>query len=398
MSEALAELGLEIRDVTVELRQHESRQKIKFPWREWVQQAAGRSVAVYVDASTGEHENGDQWLQGAGVGVVVQIAEEWWTLSVPLPAQYDTTTGETIGLAPARAVTKRLAEGAGSVKVVYNAQAAAQILEASGHRQRHPVRRAVHVATPEAESMEWGVRSHQEEKEDGEGSTPEGPRADRERRVLINELADEGAEWAARMSAEGKRASLPLAIEAVFGVLKKSGEPGRPALQRRIHTLEHWREPRSLHPRIVELRKEFPDEILTVIPAAPGHVAPSVAGVWKICEERRGHNEIPVPVLPHAVAAGDPPAGGEMASTRHERTADQKQVPDDHERHSGSRGGDPGLGSGPQTQVRTAPSTGEGRDQELGKGSTPVPEHDRQGVGGGRQEGEGRGQGAWEGK
>ena len=37
-------------------------------------------------------------------------------------------------------------------------------------------------------------------------------------------------------------------------------------LQWRIHTPEHWREPRGLHPRMEELLKEFQEEILTTVP------------------------------------------------------------------------------------------------------------------------------------
>ena len=68
------------------------------------------------------------------------------------------------------------------------------------------------------------------------------------------------------MSAEGKRASLPMDIEEAYRVYKKGGGPGRPVLQWRIHTPEHRREPRGLHPRMEELLKEFPEEILTTVP------------------------------------------------------------------------------------------------------------------------------------
>jgi hypothetical protein len=195
---------------------------------------------------------------------VVQMAGEWWRLAVPLPAEFDNTTGETIGLSLARVVARGLSESAASVEVVYDAQAAAQILGAKVHRQRHPVRRAVRKATTSSASTEWWVRSHQEEREgETEATTAQ---SDKERRIEGNEMADEGAKHGARMSAEGKRASLPMDIEEAYGVYKKNGGQGRPELQWRIHKPEHWREPRRLHPRMEELLKEFPGEILTTVP------------------------------------------------------------------------------------------------------------------------------------
>ena len=53
---ALNELGLGIKDVTAELRQHASRPQVVFPWAEWVQRAKAAQVAVYVDASPSEYE------------------------------------------------------------------------------------------------------------------------------------------------------------------------------------------------------------------------------------------------------------------------------------------------------------------------------------------------------
>ena len=103
---------------------------------------------------------------------------------MPLPAEFDNTTGETIGLSLARVVARGLTESAGSVEVVYDAQAAAQILGAKVHRQRHPVRRAVRKATTSSASTEWWVRSHQEEKEgETEAATIQ---SDKERRFQGN--------------------------------------------------------------------------------------------------------------------------------------------------------------------------------------------------------------------
>ena len=113
-------------------------------------------------------------------------------------------------------------------------------------------------------STEWWVRSHQDE-EVGETEAAK-VQSDKERRVQGNDLADEGAKYGARMSAEGKRASLPMDIEEAYGVYKKNGGQGRPELQWRIHKPEHWREPRRLHPRMEELLKEFPGEMLTTVP------------------------------------------------------------------------------------------------------------------------------------
>ena len=175
---------------------------------------------------------------------------------MPLPAEYGHTTGETIGLSLARVVPG----GAASIEGVFNAQAAAQILGASGHRQRHPVRKAVHKASTNLSSTEWGVKSHQEEQ--AEQSAQGDPLADKDRKVLGNEPADEGAEKAARLSAEGRRASPTMGKDAEDGEYRKGGAPGRLVLQWRIHTPEHSREPRDLHPRI----EEFPDEILTTVP------------------------------------------------------------------------------------------------------------------------------------
>ena len=141
---ALEELGLGIKDVTKELRRHASWPPVVFPWAEWVQRAQAEKVAVYVDASASEFEIDEQQKQGAEVGLVVQIAAEWWTLAIPLLAEFDNTTGETIGLSLERVVAKRRGEGAAGIEVVYDAQAAARILGAEGHRQRHPARRAVH--------------------------------------------------------------------------------------------------------------------------------------------------------------------------------------------------------------------------------------------------------------
>ena len=262
-TEVLGELGMVITDVTVELREHESRQKIEFPWEEWKRLAQGQQVAVYGDASTGEHAINKQWLQGAGVGRFVQIDKEWWTLSVPLPAEYDNTSGEMIRLALAKRVAKELLAEANSGAIVYDAQAAAPILEASGHKQRHPVRKAVHAAAPECQPIDWWVKSHQEKKEEGTSSKPAGPHTDKARRVHGNERPRREP---CRMRAAGKRVALPLAIEPAYRVALRKGGPERSVLQWRIHPPEHRREPGGLHPRIPGLLREFPDGILTVVP------------------------------------------------------------------------------------------------------------------------------------
>ena len=152
---ALAEVGLGIKDVTRELRRHASRPPIVFPWTEWTTQAQGERVAIYVDASASKFEIDDRLRQGAGVGLVVHIAEGWWSLDIPLGAESDNAMGETIGLSLARVVAKRLTVGAASVEVVYDAQAAPQILGAKVHRQRHLARRVVHKATTQSASTEW---------------------------------------------------------------------------------------------------------------------------------------------------------------------------------------------------------------------------------------------------
>ena len=64
-----------------------------------------------------------------------------------------------IGLSLARVVARELTSAAASVEVVYDAQAAAQILGAKVHRQRHPVRRAIRKATTSSVSTEWWVQS-----------------------------------------------------------------------------------------------------------------------------------------------------------------------------------------------------------------------------------------------
>ena len=113
------------------------------------------------------------------------------TMAVPLPAEFHNTTGETIGLSLARVVASRLTGTAASVEVVYDAQAAAQILGAKVHRQRHPIRRAIRKAAMSLASTEWWVRSHREEQdEETEAAKVE---SDKERRVQGNEMADEGA-------------------------------------------------------------------------------------------------------------------------------------------------------------------------------------------------------------
>ena len=86
----LAELGLGIKHVTRELRSHASRPPVVPPWTEWASQARGEKVAIYVDAS--EFEFDDQQRQGAGVGLVVRIEEEWWSLAIPLPAGQRSST------------------------------------------------------------------------------------------------------------------------------------------------------------------------------------------------------------------------------------------------------------------------------------------------------------------
>ena len=63
LEEILSWLGMGIKDVTVELRQRASRPQVQFPWPECVQQAAGKQVAAYVDASSGEHDIDQQMRQ-----------------------------------------------------------------------------------------------------------------------------------------------------------------------------------------------------------------------------------------------------------------------------------------------------------------------------------------------
>ena len=118
------------------------------------------------------------------------------------------------------------------------------------------------------------MRSHQEEQI--EGIKKKELQSDKERRVQGNEVADEGAKMGARMNAEGKRVSLPMDIEEAYRVYKKNGGPGKLELQWRIHTLEHWREPRNMHPRMEEMLKDFRGEMLTTIPMHLGMGHPTL--------------------------------------------------------------------------------------------------------------------------
>ena len=127
------------------------------------------------------------------------------------------------------------------------------------------------------------MRSHQEDHP--EGTKEKEVENDKERRVHGNELADQGAKRGAQISAEGNRASLPMEIEEAYEVYKKNGGLGRPELQWRIHTPEHWREPRKMQPRMEEMLKEFPSEILTTVPMHPGMWHPTLQACGR-CERK----------------------------------------------------------------------------------------------------------------
>ena len=77
-----------------------------------------------------------------GAGLVVQLANTWWGMTVPLLPEIDNTTVELVALAVGRWIVERLSDlGAMAGEVVYHAQAAEALVAGAPQSQSDPMHR-----------------------------------------------------------------------------------------------------------------------------------------------------------------------------------------------------------------------------------------------------------------
>ena len=156
----LREIGWEIVDMTVELRQREGRPTLQLPWDTWASTVPGADVAVYTDA--GARQDSDE-ERGCGVGLVIRVSDKWCWAAVPLETWVEDTTAELLGVVLWLYVVECLRDlGAWVIEQTYDTQAVAAFAEKPPEQQKHPVRRALKWSVGEAAAAHWGVKFHQE--------------------------------------------------------------------------------------------------------------------------------------------------------------------------------------------------------------------------------------------
>ena len=140
----------------------------------------------------------------------MDVGAQRWVQHYPFPPGVDNTTGELIMQAIGHEVARGArAAGAVAAELVYDAQAAEALTRKAPEKVKHPLRRALVESVRRSDAECWWVRSHRPRPETG---------WDEARRWEGNGGADEVEGEAAKMSARGVVAPLPLAVRNVHVV------------------------------------------------------------------------------------------------------------------------------------------------------------------------------------